>query len=141
MRLIVWIFLLIGPCTLAFGLLSSLRTERFVARSQPGDATVINMRQVHDPTGNVPTFAPDFSFVTADGRTFVLPSRVSSNPPEFKVGDHVPIRYELDHPELARIATFGQLWGFGAGVVLLGFLATVISLTNLVIRSRRKLPF
>ena len=55
-------------------------------------------------------FAPVFRFVAQDGRAFTVKSDVASKPPEFVIGQAVPVVYQVKHPDEARIQSFLQLW-------------------------------
>ena len=47
-------------------------------------------------------------------------SNKGANPPAFKVGDSVKVYYMPDHPELAVIDTFQQLWAADTGLAFVG---------------------
>jgi hypothetical protein len=74
------------------------------------------------------SYAPVFSFVTADGRTMTVTSRMSSSPPEFRAGDAVPVRYDPRNPKNARIDTFWQMWGAETITGGLGAVACLVTL-------------
>jgi hypothetical protein len=121
-----------GPCLLVAALVTAINTALFLHRSQAAPGVVVSLRTVESSDGDAPTYAPVFSF-TADGIEHTISSHSSSNPPEFRVGQKIQVRYEPRYPDQARIDSHWQIWAFsdvfaavGTGFLLLGFLAEKI---------------
>jgi hypothetical protein len=115
-----WFMVFLSSPLLISALVIFIRTEVFLHRSVSADGTVIRLVADHDETVH---YAPVFAFTALNGRAITIQSTAYSVPPEFGVGQKVPILYEKDHPERARIATHWQVHGAEdvSGMVGLGF--------------------
>jgi hypothetical protein len=103
-------FFVLGPCLLVWSLVSLNRTRNFLRGSESAAATVIQMNEIRSFNQTRRSYAPVFAFTASDGRTYTLTSNMASNPPAFKVGEHVLAHYQAGHPEKARLDSFAQLW-------------------------------
>lgn len=119
----------VGVLLLVLSLGTAGRTEQFLRGSVATHGSVVANVELTDR--EVLSYAPVFEFADAAGKTHRVQSRVSSNPPDFAVGQPIRIRYERDDPEDARPDSFGQLWattvaGGVAGVVILALGAVAL---------------
>ena len=55
------------------------------------------------------TYSPIIEF-QANGQTISFDGNVSSNPPQYQVGDKVNVRYDKDDPSIAQIDKWGERW-------------------------------
>jgi len=131
-------FFVFGPCVLLWALISLYRTHVFLHSSQSADATVIQMKEILSLNHARRSYAPVFTFLAGDGRSYTVTSKMANNPPAFKVGEHATAHYEKGHPELARLDSFSQLWLFDLSEGILGFLFTLLLLA--VIFARKGQP-
>jgi hypothetical protein len=69
-----------------------------------------------------PTYAPVFSFRDTQGRRHEVTSAVGHGRSPYEPGQEVPVLYDRDNPEDARIDSFVQLWLFPMAI---GFMGTV----------------
>jgi hypothetical protein len=115
-----WFMVFLSSPILISALVIFIRTEVFLHRSVSADGTVIRLVADHEETVH---YAPVFAFTAQNGRAITIQSTTYSVPPEFSVGQKVPILYEKDHPEHARIATYGQVHSFEdvSGIIGLSF--------------------
>lgn len=133
------IFLGVGPFLLLLALISVVRTEAFIHSSIPAEGKVVELRRVHGGGSRGGWyFAPVFEFTAQDGQTYMHVSGTSTNPPQFKVGDHVKVFYAPGHPELARINTPGQLFLFPMVATAIGGAMTALSVALLRRRQRQR---
>ena len=86
---------------------------------------IVSMLQTQSQEDGSVAYAPIFKFTAGDGRSYTVSSGVSSNPPAFYQGQRVQVRYEKDHPDGARIASFWQLWLFPVVFGILSVTASV----------------
>jgi hypothetical protein len=124
----------LGGPLLACALVIFIRTELFLYRSASTEGTVI--RLVAD-RGQTVDYAPVFAFTTQDGRAMTIQSTAYMSPPEFRVGEKVPILYEKDRPERARIATHWQVHGSEDISALVGLFFAGIGFGSLIYQRRR----
>jgi hypothetical protein len=127
-RILGIVFGCIGPCLLAFSVVSFFRTRNFLFHSAEVNGKVTRL----EPSKNADRvasydYAPVFSFTAANGKQYTVISNIASNPPDFSVGESVRVRYDPANPQTARIHTFLQTWGsvvisgtVGAGFVAFG---------------------
>ena len=66
------------------------------------------------------TWAPRIRFRSLEGDTVVFTAGTSSNPPAYRVGQRVTVRYRQDNPYDARLEGFWPLWGLPGVLGLLG---------------------
>jgi hypothetical protein len=149
MKAVGLVFVLVGMGMLALAGFFTVGTLRFLDPSVRVQGTITALlpvpRSSNDQnSGNTQiTYAPQFSFADASGKTVTVTSRNSSNPPEFEVGESVFILYVPGDPEEARIDSFWQLWALPVilGSVGTSFLCVVLVMAlGLRARSRRSLP-
>jgi hypothetical protein len=75
------------------------------------NGTVIKMREVESNDNSGVTYAPIIGY-SVNGKKFVHESGHSSDPPAYKVGDKVAMRYNAKDPDDVFIDTFwGKWWG------------------------------
>src|SRR5262245_58542326 len=120
----IWLALafgLFGAVTLGLGLFSFFRDRRLLPHfSEVGEGIVSGFTEP-DEEGFV---RPCVEFVHSKG-TVTITGNVGSNPPGYKIGQKVPVRYPPGKPRLAILADFRQLYLFevasiGFGVAGLG---------------------
>jgi hypothetical protein len=119
------IFSLVGALLLAIGFFIWSSTRRFMESSLEAEGTVVAFNR--SAKGG---YAPVFEY-RASGRQIQVAESLYSSPPQFELGEKVPIRYDPENPESARIdrpfnlyfapvllAGLGLIFG-GAGAVML----------------------
>ncbi|HEX7734566.1 MAG TPA: DUF3592 domain-containing protein [Ktedonobacteraceae bacterium] len=81
---------------------------RFLRRTKLTTAVVEDMTLKHLVDGHA--YQPKITFTTHLGEKVELASVMMSNPPQFKVGQEVPVLYNPNNPRQARIRSFTTLW-------------------------------
>lgn len=77
-------------------------------------------------------YSPEVSFTDPDGKVFSFTSNLSTNSPNYTVGETVSILYNKSNHQDAKINTFFQLW-FGTMILsILGIVFFVIGLSILI---------
>jgi hypothetical protein len=109
--LLNYMFLVVGPCAVVYSIVSIMRTRSFIRRSVEVNGEVIRLERSPDRGRYGYTYAPVFSFTSADGVMHTVTSDVGSSPAGFDVGDSVRVRYDPADPQTARIHSFFQTWG------------------------------
>jgi hypothetical protein len=137
------IFLCIGSAFLVGALVSAHRTQLFLRSCVTTQGWIVGLKPVHSARNGSITYAPAFRFNVPGTHFSTVVSRTSSNPPAFKWGERVTVRYPAGHPEQAVIDSFGQLWlrvwafgGFGAVFCGTALLPPIFSM----LRKPRDLP-
>lgn len=113
---------------ICFGIaiISARATTTFMRTAIKANGAIVDLVRVG--YGHDVTYAPVFRFTAADGRSYTIKSRASTNPPEFTVGQTVQILYRPNDPAHARLSTTGQLWllpmilGLGGLIFSFGYL-------------------
>jgi len=117
------VFLLLGlGLLLVSGIFAATRAS-FLSGAGRADGTVVALRH------NGRSYQPVIDFTPEGGPTTRVESVVGSNPPEYRVGDHVPMRFQPNHPEEAVIDTFWHLWFFAA---LFGIIGSPFTITGIL---------
>ncbi|MEI6046152.1 MAG: DUF3592 domain-containing protein [Chloroflexota bacterium] len=81
---------------------------QFLSQAQVAEGTVINNIR---PKSTSKAMAPQIRFSTTDGQTIVFASNVSSNPPEFQVGQKIKVLYNPKAPQASpRPDSFISMW-------------------------------
>lgn len=86
----------------------ALHTTHLLATGNTATGTVVEMRVRSNKNGT--TYAPTFTFLDESGATQRIDSTLHSNPPDYKVGDQIPVLYRTDNPSSARINSFAENW-------------------------------
>jgi hypothetical protein len=118
------VFLVVGPCSLVYSIVSLIRTQSFIRRSVEVSGEVVRLERSRSRGRYGYTFAPVFTFTSVDGKLYTVTSDVGTNPATFDVGDSVEVRYDPADPHSARINTFFQVWGMAAICAALGIAFT-----------------
>jgi hypothetical protein len=103
---------------------SAVDTITFLVRSVHAEGTITALAKSVADDGTI-NYRPVFTFVTTDGKRQTVQSYVGSAPPDFEVGDTVPVRYKPADPSVARIDTFWQTWAL-ATMFAIGACAMVL---------------
>jgi len=129
----------IGFVLLGFAAFQAMRISSFIqnARSAAGTVTALKAERGMESSF---TYAPVFSFHTADGKVISITSKASSNPPSFKVGDNVRVLYPPGNPAGAKIDSPFQLWGLPillgcTGILLFVIAAAVFFVLRILMRN------
>jgi len=96
------------------------------ALSQHGasvDGTVVALHESRATSDSGVTYAPVVRY-DVGGRTYTFTSSNSSDPPAYKVGERVALRYDPADPARARIDSWWELWLMP---VMLGVSAAVVA--------------
>ncbi len=80
----------------------TVQSAEYVDSSSPYDPS--------RPIQNVGTYTHQVIFQTPSGSTHRVFTTVKSNPPSLKIGETVPVYYDVDDPSRALIGTFSELW-------------------------------
>lgn len=129
-------FFLLGPCALAWALISAYRTHAFLQRSVTAQATIVRLNAVRSLRHRTVSYEPVFTFTADDGRSYTIASNFATSPPAFKVGEHATAHYEKGHPEQARLNSFAQLWIFDVIDGAVGALFTLLFICVIFARAR-----
>ncbi len=109
----------------------------FHAHGPTPTGTILEMREKRDKDSGDATYAPTFQFEDTAGAQHTVASSFYSSPPEFHVGDNVPVLYRPDAPRRARIASFRQLWVLP---ILLGIMGCVAVPLGVILHKRNTPP-
>src|SRR5262245_2391424 len=102
--------ILIGLLLLLGAAWSVWSTRAWLAHVAEVPGTVIEMVSVRDRDRDSTLVAPRVRFQTSTGTTIVFQSRLASSPPAYRVGQLVPVLYDLDQPQWATVRGFASLW-------------------------------
>jgi hypothetical protein len=108
-----WFLCVMGTVWLVAAVALGGRTLLFLRTSVAAKGAVVSnvrVEQRSDDGRVATTFAPEFTFIGADGKSYTVMSASSSNPPEFAEGQAVRVLYNPVNPGSARIDSFRQLW-------------------------------
>ncbi len=123
MKLVTWLFLLVGAAMLIGAFLLYQNTTRFLETAVETEGVVIKL------VGS-DTYAPVVEFLTQDGRLVQFKSSTGSNPPSYSEGETVRVLYPPERPQRARIDGIFSLWG---GSMILGGMGAVFFGTGLAV--------
>lgn len=129
-----WFAIFLSSPLLISALVIFIRTELFLYRSISTEGTVVQLIADHDETVH---YAPVFAYSAQDGRIFTVKSNTNSAPPEFRVGQKVPVLYVKDHPERARIARHSQIYSLEEFFGSIGLFFASIGFGSLLYQRKR----
>ena len=107
MRFVCCVMILAGMVIAGYGTYLSHEQVRFLDRSVEVEGVVIRLE------GSNVGYAPVVAYRDHLGEERILYSAIHSRPPQFFVGEKVPVRFDPDDPEFplhAQIGTTGQSW-------------------------------
>ena len=103
---------------IALGLFFLARTIVFLRGAARTQGRVVSLE--HHPGENGATYKPVVEYVRPDGQRQQFREQIASGNPRVKVGDTVPVRFDPERPEHARIDRPLSLWGLPAFFLLMG---------------------
>jgi len=118
------ITLILGLPFFIFGMKELYQVNRFVTRGERADGVIVAMKK-HQGVGG--KYFPLVRFQTKDGKTINFTPGNGSNPPMYKLFDHVPVIYNNDYPNTAVINSFIEIWLAPVVYVGLGLLLLIFS--------------
>jgi hypothetical protein len=138
MLFIGWFFFLLSSGLVAFGIGALVDNLRFRSGASQASGEVIRLQWVHD-AGAHPVVRYEFQ-----GRQVEFHSRLSADPPAYKVGERVTVFYHPEAPEDARIDSavdryIGPLVFAGGGSLFWCFGFAVLILPRILERRRRRI--
>ncbi len=107
------IFLVSGIMLLAGAWRHRARTIAFLSKAREATGKVIALEEAppqQPGADELETYAPVIVFTTHSGQKTRFTSPASSYPSRYAVGDFVPVLYEANRPDQARIRSFYDLW-------------------------------
>lgn len=120
---------LLGIVLLLFGWRWHARTQAYVARSVETVGRVVEVVSQTETRGGErrTLYYPVVEFIASSGQTIRFQDRTGSNPPAYRGGETVQVRYDPRTPQDAMIASWANLWlpstillAAGGASVLLG---------------------
>lgn len=120
----------VGLLFLVISILVSSSMRKFVSKAQQTQGTIVDMvlsRGSSSSSTNASyTYAPVFEFRAISGQMIRVQESVSSNPPQFQVGETVEVLYDPEDPQNARINKWSNLYLFPTLFGVIGLLITAI---------------
>jgi Protein of unknown function (DUF3592) len=109
MRIISWVFPVVGGLMLLGASLLWVSTRNFVAGAQTLQGTVVELIANRDSDGDT-TYKPVVRFSSPDGQEVTYTESFSGNPAPYDLGESVEVLYSPGHSRKARIKGFVSLW-------------------------------
>jgi hypothetical protein len=120
-----------GCVCLVVAIGATLYSWNFIRTALRTTGTVIEMREQTDKETGDKLHAPTVAFHDPDGTERRITSNLYSDPPLHRVGDTVPVLYQPDAPDSARVDGFWYHWGLTTIAGLLGGLQLSVGLVVL----------
>ncbi len=112
-------FMVGGGIVLILSLGVTLYSCWFITTARKTTGTITGMRERKDQDGSV-SYAPTFDFRDAAGVEQRVDSQLAGSLGRMRVGDTVPILYQPDNPDNARIDYFLEHWFLSIGTSVAG---------------------
>jgi hypothetical protein len=87
------------------------RRLAFIRNSSVAPGVVVALREERDGMEAQSFRFPKVRFRTAAGREVTVESSMARGGAAWRLGQAVPVRYQIDHPETAEFDSFTALWG------------------------------
>ena len=114
LKIVGSVFAFIGLVFILVSFWTYRNTRQFLAQSETAQGQVIDLvlRSSHDSNSGTSSgvYYPVVRFATPEGEYIEFQSGIGSQPPAYRIGDRVTVRYRPDDPYRARIDSFFQLW-------------------------------
>lgn len=127
------LFVLVGTGSSIWSVFSFIRTCLFIRSSAEAEGRISRLDRTSTGGGTYGQYdyAPIFFFKAEDGKTYTVTSQVTSNAPNFGIGEQVRARYDPANPEDARIHTSFQTWGTTVALGVAGVVFISIGIDQL----------
>jgi hypothetical protein len=113
-----------GLIPLAIGIILVMRNLSFLRTAVETTGTIVELRV--SPDGEA--FQPVVEFKTHEGQTIRWTQFGWRSPPPGNVGDEIPMKYNAQNPNRARIAKVSQMWLVGGMLSLMGLVVGAFGL-------------
>lgn len=122
----LYIFVIIGPVSLIIGILLLIKRKEFVSKSRVISGTVIDTKEGY--VNNKKSFFPVIEYYDENNSSKeVFESDTGYNPPKYKVGDIVEVRYyRRGEKKISCLNTWFAIWGGPAIFIPIGALFSII---------------
>jgi Protein of unknown function (DUF3592) len=95
---------------LSIAVFSTVQRATLILSGSRTEGTVVAKKQVGRLNGGAAAYAPMLQFTASDGRAYVVTSDLSGPESAYRFGQHLPVLYQPNHPDGARIDAFAPLW-------------------------------
>ncbi len=92
-----------------WGVYAGYQSWQLGANGQTATAIVVRMDEQSDSEGGCCTYVPVMEY-TVDGQTYTMRGNTASDPPQYRVGEEVPILYDPAAPDKAQINRWSERW-------------------------------
>lgn len=105
-------FFTISTLALLLAAYCSMRSWSLEHRGERTTGTVIALEKHvwYSTRQTTVEYAPRVRFQLPDGRPVEFSSAAGNNPPDWHIGDAIPVLYSPSHPQRAEVRSFWQLW-------------------------------
>ncbi len=107
----------------------------FVKKSQETIGQVIDINQYTGSDGN--SFSPEIQY-TVNNTEYTFESNYSASQPSYAVGDQVPVYYDPQNPDRAKLGTGLALYGASFIITSIGIVFALIGGLILLVYTKRK---
>jgi hypothetical protein len=90
-----------------WGCYAAFTAYRLETNGVPTEGVVIDMDE--SSGDGSPTYSPVVEY-HINGQTYTFEGGISSNPPQYRVGERITIRYDKDDPSKAQIDKWSERW-------------------------------
>lgn len=118
LKLIGAIFILVSIVLLGAGGYAYQHTKKFLENSVVAEGVVVDVVSRSSSSSSGHTHVPVVRFKTDKGETITAHGSLGSDPPSYKKGEAVRVRYDPKDPHDISIDTFFELWFLP--IILLG---------------------
>lgn len=139
MVVIGFLFLIIGIPFLGGAFLTYKSTKKLLTNGIETRGLVVDIirkeatsTDIDDNYVTSVTYAPKIEFEDMQGHKHTFVSSVSTSKISWEKGDELPIIYDPDHPEKAKIKNFFGLYGLSMILVFMGSIFTFVGLVLLL---------
>ncbi len=134
----VWFYsaLALGAFFILLSLVSGIIEARFLARARNADARVVDL--LREPSNQGGGYRPQLEYVTPSGQPARVTFGEASDPPDYYVGEIVPILFDPQQPAHAIPNTFGARWLLDVIFGSVGIVACAASAIPFALRFTRR---
>jgi hypothetical protein len=108
-----------------WGVYAASVSWRLETEGQTTPGIVARMEESSDSEGGCCVYSPVIEFA-AGGQTYTFEGGNASNPPQYKVGQRVNVRYDPADPNTAQVDSFFERWLFPIIIIPVMLLAALI---------------
>ena len=119
-----------------WGVYAAYTSWQLQTNGETTNGTVVELKEQSDAEGGCCTYVPVVEY-TVNGQAYSMEGDTASDPPQYKVGEEVPILYDPANPNKAQINKLMERWLFPV-IIIPAMIFTALLVNFFMFRAFRR---